>query len=221
MLVKVTAGILILATVLGHRLWWSLDSAEPPTAPPSTRASDRGMPATAPAPAPHAVMPTPEFVNRWRASDTPDPAAGSAVPSISVRVRNAAVAPPDRYGRLGVTARAMSFDRSRLENAAIGGTIAIEVPDAPGPYRFVFDRRQRQGDRLLLSAHLAEADPAYGLIVTLGRDMQATLSTPSGSYSIESVNGIPWLTSQRELSLLVNVAEPDYRIPAIHREQVQ
>ena len=39
--------------------------------------------------------------------------------------------------------------------------------------------------------------------------MQATLSTPSGSYSIEIVNGIPWLTSQRELSLLVNVAEPD------------
>ena len=93
MLVKVTAGILILATVLGLRLWWSLDSAEPPTAPPSTRASDRGMPATAPAPAPPADMPTPEFVNRWRASDTPDPAAHEE----ALAVWHIAVKDPDEH----------------------------------------------------------------------------------------------------------------------------
>ena len=51
--------------------------------------------------------------------------------------------------------------------------------------------------------------------------MHATLSTPVGSYQIETAEGSAWLTSQRELAQLADMSQPDYRIPAIDRRAVR
>lgn len=217
---KAIAGVLILLTVVGGRLWWT-GSFTTEQIPGS---SVTAAPATAPSPRnailepgrQDSTLPAPELVNRWTESGA-EPAGFAPSRGLSVSISEAPALLPERFSRLGISARPVTLDRQRLMNAPIGSTISIEVPGAAEPYQFVFDRRQRRGQRLLLSAHLAGGEPAFGLIVTLGDNLQATLSTPTGTWQIESAAGATWLTSEAELSMLADTSQPDYLIPAINR----
>ena len=123
---------------------------------------------------------------------------------------------PQKYQRIGVSARALKIDHEKISALRSGDKIELPIPQLGQTFQMQVENvtRHGNGDRSL-KGHIDDDETPYSVIMTEGKTITfATINTPGGSFTLEAEGDQGWIMSAADLDYLIDPSLDDFKIPA-------